>query len=90
MLTFVSNSSSVIEQKAMSTTQDITTKLSAKKNNMKGWFSSFRYDITNICCCDISPKVAKCLESSGLITGIVIVLMLFIIPIISHYVLVSE
>ena len=88
-ITFASNSCPAIEQIEMATTKDITTKISYKKNKVKRWFSSSQDDTTTRCCCNISPKIAKCLESSGLITGIVIVLMLFIIPIISHYVLVS-
>ena len=88
---FVSNSSPAIEQIELSKTQYFTTKLSTKKNKVKRWFSSSEDDnTTTYCCCNISPKVAKCLELSGLITGIVIVLMLFSIPIISHYVQVSE
>ena len=88
---FVSNSSLAIEQIELSKTQYFTTKLSTKKNKVKRWFSSSKDDnTTTYCCCNISPKIAKCLELSGLITGIVIVLMLFIIPIISHYDLVSE
>ena len=74
----------------MSTTQDITTKISYKKNKVKRWLSNSQDDTTTCCCCNISSKVAKCLELSGLITGVVIVLMLFSIPIISHFVLVSE
>ena len=87
---FVSNSSLAIEQIELSKTQYFTTKPSTKKNKVKRWFSSSKDDNTTIYCCNISPKVAKCLELSGLITGIVIVLMLFSIPIISHYVQVSE
>ena len=86
-ITIVSNSSPAVE---LSTMQDITAKPSAKKNKEKRWFSSSQDDITTCCCCNISSKVAKCLELSGLITGIVIVLMLFIILIISHFVIVSE
>ena len=74
----------------MSTTQDIATKISPKKNKMKRWLSNSQDDTTTCCCCNIPSKVAKCLELSGLITGIVIVLMLFSIPIISHFVQVSE
>ena len=74
----------------MSATQDITTKKSSKKNKVKRWLSYSQDDTTTCCCCNISFKVAKCLELSGLITGIVIVLILFSIPIISHFVLVSE
>ena len=74
----------------MSTTQDITTKISYKKNKVKRWLSSSQDVTTTCCCCNISSKVVKCLELSGLITGIVIVLMLFIIPIITNYVLVRE
>ena len=88
---FVSNSSPAIEQIELSKTQYFTTKPSTKKNKVKRWFSSSEDDNTTFyCCCNISPKVAKCLELSGLITGIVIVLILFIIPIISRYDLVSE
>ena len=88
---FVSNSSSAIEQIELSKTQYFTSKPSAKKNKVKRWFSSSEDDdTTTCCCCNISPKIAKCLELSGLITGVVIVLMLFSIPIISHYDLVSE
>ena len=71
----------------MSTTQDVTTNSSAKKNKMKRCSQD---DTSFCCCCNISPKIAKCLELSGLITGIVIVLMLFSIPIISYFVQVSE
>ena len=74
----------------MSTTQDIATKISSKKNKVKRWLSNSQDDTTTCCCCNIPSKVAKCLELSGLITGIVIVLMLFSIPIISHFVQVSE
>ena len=90
VITFVSNSSPPVEQTEMSATQIITTKISSMKNKVKSWLSSSQDDITTCCCCNISPKVAKYLELSGLISGVVIVLMLFIIPIISHYVLVSE
>ena len=86
----VSNSSPAVEQIEMSATQDITTKISYKKNKVKRWLSNSQDDTTTCCCCNISSKVAKCLELSGLITGVVIVLMLFSIPIISHFVLVSE
>ena len=74
----------------MSATQDIATKISSKKNKVKRWLSNSQDDTTTFCCCNIPSKVAKCLELSGLITGIVIVLMLFSIPIISHFVQVSE
>ena len=74
----------------MSTTQDITTKISYKKNKVKRWLSNSQDDTTTCCCCNISSKVAKCLDLSGLVTVIVIVLMLLSIPIISHFVLVSE
>ena len=86
-ITFVSNSSPAVE---VSTTQDITAKPSAKKNKVKRWLSNTQDDTTTFCCCNIPSKVAKCLELSGLITGIVIVLMLFSIPIISHFVLVRK
>ena len=89
-ITFVFNSSTATEQTELSTIQAITAKPSAIKNKVKGWFSSSQDDATTCCCCNIPSKVAKCLELSGLVTGTVIVLMLFIIPIISHYVLVSE
>ena len=89
-ITVESNSSPAREQIEMSTTQDITAKTSAKKNKDKGWLFSTKDDTTNVCCCIISTKVAKWLELSGLITGIVIVLMLLSIPIISYYVQVSE
>ena len=89
-ITLVSNSSPAVGQIEMSTAQDITTKISYKKNKVKSWLSNTQDDITTCCCCNISSKVAKCLELSGLITGIVIVLMLFSIPIISYYVKVSE
>ena len=89
-ITFVSNSSPAIEQIEMSTTQDITAKTSAEKKKDKRWLSSSKDDTTNFCCCNISPKVAKWLELLALITGIIIVLTLFSIPIISHYVHVSE
>ena len=89
--TFVySSSSSVIEQMEMSTTQDVTTNPSAKKNKVKRWLFSSQDDTSFCCCCNISPKIAKWLELSGLITGIVIVSMLFSIPIISYFVQVSE
>ena len=87
---FVSNSSPAIEQIEMSSIQDITAKIIAKKNKVKRWLSGSQDDTTTCCCCNIPSKVAKCLELSGLITGIVIVLMLFSIPIITHYVQVSE
>ena len=89
-ISFVSDSSSAIEQIEMSSIQDIATKKIDKKNNMKRWFSYSQDDITTCCCCNIPSKVAKCLELSGLITGVVIVLMLFSIPIISYFVQVSE
>ena len=88
-ITFVSNSSPAVEQIEMSATQDITTKPSVKKNKEKKLFSNSQDDTTTFCCCNISSKVAKCLELSGLVTGIVIVLM-FSIPIINIYLLVSE
>ena len=89
-ITLPSNLSPAVEEKEMSTTHDITAKTSAKNNKDKGWLSTSKDDSINFCCCNISPKLAKCLELSGLITGIVIVLMLFSIPIISHYVHVSK
>ena len=89
-ITFVSNSSSAIEQIEMSITQDITPNSSAKKNKVKRWFSSSQDDLTICCCCNISPKISKCLELSGLITSVVIVLMLLSIPIIIHFVQVSK
>ena len=87
--TFVSNSKPPIEQLELSTIQDITVKPSVKKNKLKSWLSNSQDDTTTCCYCNISSKVAKCLELSGLITSVVIVLMLFSIPIISHFVLVS-
>ena len=89
-ITFVCNSSPPVEQIELSTTEDITAKPSAKKNKVKSWLSSLQDDTTTCCCCNISHKIAKCLELLALITGVVIVLILFIIPIISHFVLVSE
>ena len=89
-ISFVSDSSPAIEQVEISSIQDIAAKKIAKKNKVKRWFSSSQDDTTTCCCCNISSKVAKCLELSGLITGIVIVLMLFSIPIISYFVQVSE
>ena len=89
-ITFVSDSSPAIEQIEMSSIQDITTKKIARKNKVKTWISSSQNDTTTCCCCNIPSKAAKCLELSGLITGIVIVLMLFSIPIISYFVQVSE
>ena len=89
-ITFVSKSNPAVEQIELSTTQDITAKPSSKKNKVKRWFSNSQDDTTTFCCCNIPSKVAKCLEISGLITGIVIVLMLFSIPIISHFVQASE
>ena len=85
-ISLVSISNPAVEQSA---TQDITTKISYKTNKVKRWLSNSQDDTTT-CCCNISSKVAKCLELSGLITAIVIVLMLFSIPIISYYVQVSE
>ena len=86
---FVPNSSPAVEQIELSIY--FTTKPSTKKNKVKKWFSSSKDDnTTTYCCCNILATVAKCLELSGLITGVVIVLMLFSIPIISHYDLVSE
>ena len=87
---FVSNSSPTVEQIELSTTQDINTKPSAKKKKEKRRFLSSQDDTTTCCCCNISPKVAKCLELSGLITGVVIVLMLFSSYVINFYLLVSE
>ena len=89
-ITFVSNSSSPIEQIELTTTQDITAKPSAKKNKVNRWLSSLQDNTTTCYCCNISPKVAKCLELSGLITSVVFVLMLFSIPITSHYIIVSK
>ena len=91
-ITFVSNSSPAVEKTELSTTQDITAQPNAKKKKMKRKVSSSESqdDTTTCCCFNISPKVAKYFELSGLITGVVIVLMLFSIPIISHYVLVRE
>ena len=86
-ITFATYSSPPVEKMELSTIQDINVKPSAKK--MKKWFSSSQDDTTTCCCCNISPKVVKCLELSGLIAVIVIVVMLFIIPIISHFVQVS-
>ena len=74
---------------AYNSTQDTTAKPSIKKNKEKSWLSSSQDDTTTCCCCNISSKVAKYLELSGLIIGIVIVLMLLSIPIISHFALVS-
>ena len=68
----------------------ITAKSNTMKNKMKGRLSSSQDDTTTCCCCNIPSKVAKCFELFGLISGIVIVLMLFSIPIISHFVEVSE
>lgn len=87
-ITFVSNSSPAVEKTELSITQDITAKSNAKKKKRNRKLSSSEDDTTTFCCCNISPKVAKCFEFSGLIAGVVIVLMLFSIPIISHYVLV--
>ena len=87
---FVSNSNPTVEQIELSTTQDINAKPSDKKNKLKRWFSSSEDDTTNCCCCNISHKVAKCLELSGLITGVVIVLMLFASLMIIFHLLVSE
>ena len=89
-ISLVSNSSLAVEQIELSTTQDLSTKPSAKKNKEKKKFSTSQDDTTTCCCCNISPKVAKCLEISGLITGIVIVLKFLSIPVISHFVQVSE
>ena len=89
-ISFVSDSSPAIEQIDISSIQDIGAKKIAKKNKVKRWFSDSQDDTTTFCCCNIPSKVAKCLELSGLITGIVIVLMLFFIPIISYFVQVSE
>ena len=89
-IVFLSNSSPAVEQIEVFTNDNITTKPSARIKKLKRWLCSLQNYTTTSCRCDISPKVAKCLELSGLITGVVIVLMLFIIPIISHYVLVSE
>ena len=88
--TFVCNSSPPVEQIELSTTEDITAKPSAKINEVKRWLFSSQDDTTTCCCCNISHKIAKCLELSALTTFVAIVLMLFIIPIISHYVLVSK
>ena len=87
---FVSNSSPVVEHIEVSTIQDITAKPNVNKNTRKRRLSNSKDNTTTCCCCNISSKVAKCLELSGLITGIVIVLMLFSIPIITHFVQVSE
>ena len=87
-ITFATYSTPAVEKIELSTIQDINAKPSAIK--VKRWFSSLQDDTTTCCCCNISPKVVKCLELSGLITVIVIVVMLFIIPIISHFVQVSE
>ena len=90
IIAFVSNSSTAVEQIELSTTQDITTKPSMKTSKVKSLLSSSQDDTTTCCCCNISHKIAKCLELSALTIGVVIVLMLFIIPIISHFVPVSE
>ena len=87
---FVSKSSPAIEQIDLSTTQDLIAKPSALKSKEKSWLSTSQDDTTTWCCFNISHKVAKCLELSGLITGVVIVLMLLSIPIISHFALVSD
>ena len=89
-VTFAFNSSPIVEQIELATTQDMTAKPSVKKNKEKSWLYSSQDDTTTCCCCNISPKVAKYLELSGLITGVVIVLMLLSIPIISHFALVSN
>ena len=89
-ISFVSDLSPAIEQIEMSSIQDIATKKIDKKNKVKRWFSYSQDDTTTFCCCNILSKVAKCLKLSGLITGVVIVLMLFSIPIISYFVQVSE
>ena len=89
-ITLNSNSSPAVELIEISTTQNITTKISYKTNKVNCWLSNSQDDTTTCCCCNISSKVAKYLKLSGLITGIVIGLMLFSIPIITYYVLVSE
>ena len=89
-ITLNSNSSPAVEQIEMSATQDITTKISYKKNKVKRWFFNSQDYTTTCCCCNISSKITKCLELSGLITSVVIALTLFSIPIITYYVLVSE
>ena len=83
---FVSNSSPIVEHIEVSTTQDITAKPSVKKNTKKRTLSDSQDDTTTFCCYNISSKVAKCLELSGFSTVTVIVLMLFSIPIITHFV----
>ena len=87
---FVSNSSPKVEQIELSTTQDINAKLRAKKKKAKRKLSSSQNNTITCCCCSISSKVAKCLELSGLITGIFIVLMLVSSCIITFYLVVSE
>ena len=87
---FVSISSPAVEQIELSTPHDLTAKCSAMKNKEKSWFYNSQDDTTTCCCCNISHKTAKCLELSGLTTGVVIVLMLLSIPIISHFALVSD
>ena len=89
-ITFVFNSCPTILKTKLTTTQDITAKPSTMKNKLKKWLCSTQDNTAIYCCCNISHKVTKHLELSGLITGIIIVQMLFFIPIISYYVLVSE
>ena len=89
-IAFVSNSSPIVEHIEVSTTQNITAKPSVKKNTRKRRLSNSKDETINFCCCNISSKVPKCLELSGFITVTVIVLMLFSIPIITHFVQVSQ
>ena len=85
-ITFVSNSP--IKQMELSKTQNITGRYVAVK-------TEWRHDslvhkmISLICGCNISTKVAKCLELSGLGTSIVIVLFIILTIIITFYI-VSE
>ena len=44
-----------VKQIEMSITQDVTTKISSKKNKVKRWFSNSQDNTIACCCCNISP-----------------------------------
>ena len=86
----LSNSKSTVEKLELSISKEKSSLRSKYKGNavkIKGkslLSSSPDLENTTCCCCNISPKVSKCLEISALTIGIVIVLILLSIPIITH------
>ena len=88
---FLPKSDHVTENIELSTSQEITALKSNyrpynENNKEKSWNYKSPDGTITCCCCTISPKVAKYLEISALIISIIIVLMLFSAPIITHIV----